>query len=189
MIRRLSWQCPSDRSRPVAAVALDDLLDHLAENLRQPRDIAGLTLDDIYSDLLADVAGRVQCFLTDEVNQAQTVVDFDAQQFPNVVVFTAPAPKQALCIEPNSCPTDAFNLQQQGIESNVIVLKPGETTAPLASAAGRRPPALRPPRGGRPRSCGRRSWRASSPRGAEGPRASPRRADSALLRRDGLSDH
>ncbi|HZS09448.1 MAG TPA: aldose 1-epimerase [Blastocatellia bacterium] len=96
-------------------------------DLRRPRDIAGLTLDDIYTDPLADVAGRVQCLLADDVNQVQTVVDFDAQQFPNVVVYTPPAPRQAICIEPNSCPTDAFNLEQQGIRSNVIVLGPGET--------------------------------------------------------------
>lgn len=57
----------------------------------------------------------------------QTIVEFSIEQFPNVVVYTPPAPRQAICIEPNSCPTDAFNLQERGIESNVIVLGAGET--------------------------------------------------------------
>ena len=98
-------------------------------DLREPRDLAGLELDDIYTDALADDAGRVQCFLTDAENKTQTVVEFHRQQFPHIVVYTPPAPRSAICIEPNSCPTDAFNLQQQGIDANVIELEPGRKVA------------------------------------------------------------
>ena len=95
-------------------------------DLRQPRDIAGLLLDDIYTEPLGDASGLVQCYLNDEVNKVQTVVEFNQQQFPHIVVYTPPAPRPAICIEPNTCPTDAFNLQHQGIDGNVIVLKPSE---------------------------------------------------------------
>lgn len=95
-------------------------------DLRQPRDIAGLLLDDIYTDPFADATGRVQCFLNDDVNEVQTVVEFNRQQFPHIVVYTPPAPREAICIEPNTCPTDAFNLQNRGVKADVIVLEPGK---------------------------------------------------------------
>jgi len=96
-----------------------------AHDLRLSRDLAGLVLDDIYTDPAADDSGRVSCFLNDDVNRLQTVVEFPRQQFPHIVVYTPPAPRHALCIEPNSCPTDAFNLQSRGIAADVIELEPG----------------------------------------------------------------
>jgi len=99
------------------------------DDLREPRALAGLTLDDIYADLSAGPSGGVQCFLNDEVNRVQTVVEFPRRQFPHVVVYTPPAPRQAVCVEPNSCPTDAFNLQQQGIDADLIELAPGQKVA------------------------------------------------------------
>ena len=95
-------------------------------DLRQPQDTAGLTLDDVYSDLNADEDGLVRCYLSDEDTHLQTIVEFDSKQFPYVVVYTPPAPRKAICIEPNSCPTDAFNLAERGIESNRLILKPGD---------------------------------------------------------------
>jgi aldose 1-epimerase len=90
-------------------------------DLRAERSTDGLTLDDIYTDVSAEADGMARCYLN------QTVVEFDPVQFPQIVVFTPPAPRRAICIEPNSCPTDAFNLQERGIESNVITLTPGAT--------------------------------------------------------------
>ena len=95
-------------------------------DLRQPKDLSGLKLDDIYSDVVSDADGLVRCILDDQQKATQTVVEFDAKQFPYVVVYTPPAPRQAICIEPNTCPTDAFNLQNRGVESNLIVLRPDE---------------------------------------------------------------
>ncbi len=94
-------------------------------DLRQFQKVEGLTLDDIYTDVRADENGLARCFLHDDASRMQTVVEFNVRQFPNIVVYTPPAPRQAVCIEPNTCPTDAFNLQQRGIESNVIVLRAG----------------------------------------------------------------
>jgi aldose 1-epimerase len=65
--------------------------------------------------------------LNDEEYGVQTVVEFPRGQFPYVVVYTPPAPRRAICVEPNTCPTDAFNLQARGIESNLLNLSAGET--------------------------------------------------------------
>ncbi|MBX7186787.1 MAG: aldose 1-epimerase [Vicinamibacteria bacterium] len=94
-------------------------------DLRQPRRLDGLVLDDIYTGLEGDASGRVECVLDDARNKTRTVVEFSGQQFPHLVVYTPPAPRRAICIEPNTCPTDAFNLQQQGIEADLIELEPG----------------------------------------------------------------
>ncbi|MFL6207980.1 MAG: aldose 1-epimerase [Pyrinomonadaceae bacterium] len=96
-----------------------------AFDLRRPADVTALQLDDIYTDVAADADGLTRCVLTDEDAGRQTIVEFDARQFPHVVVYTPPAPRQAICVEPNTCPTDAFNLQTHGIESNVLVLGAG----------------------------------------------------------------
>lgn len=95
-------------------------------DLRQPGDVSTGTFDDIWTDLIADTEGMVRCTLHDQEHGLETTVAFAATQFPHVVVFTTPAPRQAICIEPYTCPTDAFNLQERGIESNVIALQPGE---------------------------------------------------------------
>jgi aldose 1-epimerase len=109
-----------------------------AYDLRQPRDVTSLALDDIYTDLIADTDGLVRCILQDQQHGIQTTVAFDASQFPHVVVYTPPAPRQAICIEPYTCPTDGLNLQERGIESNLVVLQPGETRHFLISVATRR---------------------------------------------------
>ncbi len=94
-------------------------------DLRAKADLHNLQLDDIFTAVTPDADGQTRCYLTDDDAGRQTVVEFDAKQFPHVVVYTPPAPRQAICIEPNTCPTDAFNLQARGIESNVIVLGAG----------------------------------------------------------------
>jgi aldose 1-epimerase len=104
-------------------------------DVRQPRDVMSLVLDDIYTDLVADTDGLVRCTLQDQQHRLQTTVTFDPGQFPHVVVFTPPAPRQAICIEPYTCPTDGLNLQERGIESNLVVLQPGETRHFLVSIA------------------------------------------------------
>jgi aldose 1-epimerase len=111
-------------------LAVDGLYD-----LRQPRDITSLVLDDIYTDLVADTDGLVRCTLQDQQRRITTTVAFAAAQFPHVVVYTPPAPRQAICVEPYTCPTDGLNLHERGIESNRIVLQPGETRHFLVSIA------------------------------------------------------
>lgn len=94
-------------------------------DLRAQRDLEGLQLDDIFTDLTVDEDGLTRGCLINHENWKTTVVEFDAAEFPNVVVYTPPAPRQAVCIEPNTCPTDAFNLEARGIASNVLTVQPG----------------------------------------------------------------
>jgi aldose 1-epimerase len=92
---------------------------------RAPKDVEGLNFDDIFTKLTADENHTLRCYLNDTQARRQTVIEFPARDFPNVVVYTPPAPRQAICIEPNSCPTDAFNLDVRGIACNMRVLSPG----------------------------------------------------------------
>ncbi len=94
-------------------------------DLRDGQSLRDLKLDDIFTLIESDKEGIARCVLKDRYHVTETVVEFPVEQFPHVVVYTPPAPRQAICIEPNSCPTDAFNLQPQGVNSNVIVLPAG----------------------------------------------------------------
>lgn len=95
-------------------------------DLNNGRSLHDLNLDDIFTLVEADKEGIARCVLEDQDHATETVVEFPTKQFPHIVVYTPPAPRQAICIEPNSCPTDAFNLQQRGVESDLIVLAAGE---------------------------------------------------------------
>ena len=96
-------------------------------DLRAPRSLEGLELDDVFTALGPGPNGRVECVLRDDAAGAETVVGFDAGPFPEVVVFTPPAPRRAVCVEPYTCPTDAFNLRDRGVPVHLIELPPGET--------------------------------------------------------------
>jgi aldose 1-epimerase len=99
-------------------------------DLRQPKDLREVgVVDDIWTDLLVDAPGVLRCILQDLSSGLQTVLECDPLQFPHIVVYTPPAPRRAICIEPYTCPTDAFNLQQRGVESHLLVLRPGDTHA------------------------------------------------------------
>ena len=93
--------------------------------LRNAANVNELQLDDIYTGVTTDEDGLARCILTNEDAGRETVVEFDAKEFPQVVVYTPPAPRQAICVEPNTCPTDAFNLQARGIEAGVLALGAG----------------------------------------------------------------
>lgn len=99
-----------------------------AYDLRHAADINRLKLDDIYTGVEAEADGLARCVLFDQENDVRTIVEFSRAEFPYVVVYTPPAPRLAICVEPNTCPTDAFNLQTQGIESNVLTIGAGETS-------------------------------------------------------------
>jgi aldose 1-epimerase len=95
-------------------------------DLRQPRDVHTLSLDDIFTDLLPKDQ-LIRCVLQDNAKGVRTIVEFDAHEFPDVVVYNVPSPRRAICMEPYTCPTDAFNLQNSGIDANVLELpKNGE---------------------------------------------------------------
>lgn len=97
-------------------------------DLRHAADLDALKLDDIYTSIETDDAeGRARCALVDVENSLQTIIEFSREQFPYVVVYTPPSPRRAICVEPNTCPTDAFNLHARGVECNLLTLAPGAT--------------------------------------------------------------
>ena len=96
-------------------------------DLRDGADVLEVQLDDILTGLDADENGEVRCEIDDLAAGRRTTVRFDREAFPHVVVYTPPAPRTAICVEPNTCPTDAFNLSSRGIDANVLVLGPGQS--------------------------------------------------------------
>ena len=95
-------------------------------DLRDGADVATLELDDNYTQLDVDAEGMVRCAIDDAESGSRTEVEFDGSEFRHVVVYTAPAPRRAVCVEPQTCPTDAFNLAARGVAADMIVLAPGE---------------------------------------------------------------
>ncbi len=130
------FQKPANGSITVPAAQRWELVENLPTgqkldldatfDLRNGRSLDGLVLDDIYTALEPDADGLVRCLLTDFDKKTETVVEFSAAEFPHVVVYTTPAPRTAICIEPNTCPTDAFNLEARGIPADMLVLEPGQ---------------------------------------------------------------
>lgn len=98
-------------------------------DLRGGADVLAVQLDDILTGLDADSRGEVRCAIDDLETGWRTTVRFQKEAFPHVVVYTPPAPRTAICVEPNTCPTDAFNLGSRGIEANVLTLEPGESAS------------------------------------------------------------
>jgi aldose 1-epimerase len=96
-------------------------------DLRAPRDLSELELDHIYTGLAAGADGRARCVLADLDTGLSVLVEADAALFPHSVIYTAPSPREAICIEPYTCPTDAFNLAARGVPANVIELAAAET--------------------------------------------------------------
>jgi aldose 1-epimerase len=95
-------------------------------DLRDGADLATLEIDEVFTQIEPDAEGSVRCVIDDAVSGEKTVIEFDGSEFRHVVVYTAPAPREAICVEPQTCTTDAFNLASRGVASDMIVLAPGE---------------------------------------------------------------
>jgi aldose 1-epimerase len=96
-------------------------------DLNQPRPFQGLTLDDVLTDLPGPSAGLSDMCFRGSVKQgsAAEVRMYTAPGFRETVVFTPPH-RQAFCIEPYTCTTDAVNLQQRGVDAGLMVLQAGD---------------------------------------------------------------
>jgi aldose 1-epimerase len=81
-------------------------------------------LDDVLTDLDRR-EGRVTCRIDDPTNDRRLSVVFD-EVFRECVVFNPPH-REAFCIEPYTCVPDAYALAEQGIETGLRVLGPGES--------------------------------------------------------------
>ena len=102
-------------------VPVDDRFD-----LRKPRAIAGLALDDVYTHVGARADGGARATIDDPTLRRRTAIEFDSRSLPECVVYTPPAPRRAICVEPQSCPTDAFNLDARGVDAHVVRLAPDQ---------------------------------------------------------------
>lgn len=96
---------PTGRVLPVA-----DSFD-----LRSAKRVAALTLDDVYTQVESTCDDGRRSLGTLERSDDWTIAVKGSEQFREVVVFTPPH-RQAVCIEPYTCPTDAVNLARTQIE-------------------------------------------------------------------------
>lgn len=92
-------------------------------DLRDGRAFGRLTLDDVLTGLPGD--GPTVCTLTDPAGGLQIVQESDPL-FEHLVVYT-PGGRDAVCLEPYTCVTDAIRLQEPGIDTGLQVLRPGGT--------------------------------------------------------------
>ncbi|HUG90952.1 MAG TPA: aldose 1-epimerase [Planctomycetaceae bacterium] len=92
------------------------------KDLRDGEYFGSVRLDDVLTDL-EPVGEIVECVIIDEHEGLQV-----AQRFPSlfreVVVYTPPE-RNAVCLEPYTCVTDAVNLDPQGVDAGWRVLEPG----------------------------------------------------------------
>lgn len=100
-----------------------------ARDLRHGRSIAGMSLDDVVTDLYAiaydqeDHLSLVGILQSGSSERMLTMWTSDG--FRELVLFTPPH-REAICIEPYTCTTDAINLAAQRIDAGWRVLTLGE---------------------------------------------------------------
>lgn len=93
-------------------------------DLRSFRRIDQIKYDDVLGDLTLE-GGWSTCRLRDTRVGQEVYVRSDAA-FREIVVFTPPW-HPAICFEPYTCTTDAFNLAARGVDSGMVTLEPGQT--------------------------------------------------------------
>ncbi len=96
-----------------------------AADLRTGRRFDELTLDEFLTDLPIEVQQNKLCLRGTIENHDRSLRLYTSPDFTEVVVFTPPH-RQAICLEPYTCVTDAVNLQRKGIAAGLRVLSPGE---------------------------------------------------------------
>ncbi len=101
---------PTGRSIPV-----EGRLD-----LRDFRPLDDEAWDDVFTGLVQPHVATVR----DPVSE-RTIAVRSGPGFREHVVY-APLDRPVVCLEPYTCPTDAFNLAARGIDAGVVVLGPGD---------------------------------------------------------------
>jgi aldose 1-epimerase len=98
-------------------------------DLNRFRRFSELTLDDVLTDLEGTAAPQTpDLWLRGRVKETPGEVELRLRCSPvfrEMVLFTPPH-RQAICLEPYTCTTDALNLQQQGLNAGWLQLQPGE---------------------------------------------------------------
>ncbi|MCG6156606.1 aldose 1-epimerase [Rubinisphaera margarita] len=83
-----------------------------------------LKLDDVLTDLRPE-GETLESLVIDEGAGLQIVQECD-NRYRELVVFTPPG-RNAVCMEPYTCPTDAINLTAKGIDCGWETLDPGKS--------------------------------------------------------------
>lgn len=104
------------------------LLVDPARDLNAFRPYGDVQVDDVLSDLPAASSDAEGLVLRGTVNSSSTtsLQLHCSPAFREMVVFT-PRHRQAFCIEPYTCVSDAINLQQRGVDAGWQVLASGES--------------------------------------------------------------
>lgn len=104
---------------------------HLAPgnaDLNAWRPVRDVTLDDVLTELPREPGpdGLLPRGAVQYPSAGVTLEQWTSPEFRELVVFTPPH-REAVCLEPYTCMTDAINLQQRGVEAGWRVLPPGES--------------------------------------------------------------
>jgi aldose 1-epimerase len=91
-------------------------------DFQRARPLGAATLDDVYTDLVRD-GQTSRCSLSDP-GSGRSLRIAAGPTFREWVVY-APPTRPTICFEPYTCPTDAFNLAERGLDVGLIVLPPG----------------------------------------------------------------
>lgn len=100
-----------------------------ALNLNEPKRFTELSLDHVFTDL--DLSATSPSEVLCQRGQVTQLPDrlslqlWTSPSFRELVIFTPPH-RQAICLEPYTCVTDAVHLQQEGLNAGWQVLEPGE---------------------------------------------------------------
>jgi aldose 1-epimerase len=93
-----------------------------ARDLRAPRPARELQLDDVFTDLPSDRVNAEGLVCRGRVGRVEL---WTSVTFRELVAFTPPH-RQAVCLEPYTCTTDAANLQARGVDAGWQSLAPGQ---------------------------------------------------------------
>lgn len=108
-------------------------VDGTVYDLRKPRRMKGLYYDHVWSGV-ALTDGWSRCEYVDPVAGIRISMEADAA-FRELVLY-APDSRPVICFEPYTCATNAFNMQNQGIDAGLIRLKPRQTMSGVMRIAG-----------------------------------------------------
>jgi aldose 1-epimerase len=101
---------------------------NVARDLNRPRRFGDLGLDDVLTGLPAQAPGPDGLIERAALQGAPgaPLRVFCSPAFRELVVFTPPH-REAFCVEPYTCATDAINVQARGVEAGWLVLAPAAT--------------------------------------------------------------
>ncbi|HMC66257.1 MAG TPA: aldose 1-epimerase [Gemmataceae bacterium] len=115
----LAANLPTGTCMPVDAI----------RDLRQPRPLAELKLDDVLTNFPDNDPSPEALLRRGRISQPAQGIAVElwtSPAFRELVVFNPPH-RQAICLEPYTCTTDAINLHQRGVDAGLLLLEPGGT--------------------------------------------------------------